>query len=164
MGVIPPKTKLRLAQQAAVKHYSAGIREFSGVFASFDKAKSAGSVPVLNPEKLEDDLASWLEGTHLADGTFENAGGCGSRHANAKVNYEHIILYRCSWCGNPSAALRKCKLFPLHLSIARLTLIPTLGITGSGCAKTRLVDLSCIQTGLSDLFCRYCDSGCQKQH
>ncbi|KAF8962291.1 hypothetical protein BDZ97DRAFT_1120677 [Flammula alnicola] len=114
MGVVPPKTNLRLAQQSAVKHYPAAIKEFSHVYAELDRIKAkTQSAPIVDPEKLEDDLATWLEDMRLDDGTLEETARCGSASEHPKINYDHVTLYRCSWCGNPSAVLRKCEALAL---------------------------------------------------
>jgi len=116
MGIRPPKTNLRLAQQAAVKHYSEAMKEFSGVFERFDNVKSR-SAPAVDREKLVDDLAAWLEDMRLEDGTLEQRMRCEASEEVRKVNFENVELYRCSYCGNPSAALRKCWSFFLPMRI-----------------------------------------------
>ncbi len=108
MGVRPPKTNLRLAQQAAVKHYSEAIKEFSGVFEKLDNINTKGA-PAVDHEKLDDNLAAWLEDMRLEDGTLEQRMRCEASEEVRKVNIENVELYRCSYCGNPSAALRKCQ-------------------------------------------------------
>ncbi|CAA7268445.1 unnamed protein product [Cyclocybe aegerita] len=121
MGVPPSKTNLRLAQQAAIKHYPLGVKEFSRIYEGLDKIK-AKDAPEISNEKLEDDLAAWLEDMRLEDGTLEERTRCGGfGHGETKVNFDKVTMYRCSWCGNPSAVLRKC----------------------SGCAKTRYCDSGC---------------------
>jgi hypothetical protein len=111
MGVPPPKTNFRLAQQAAVKHYATGVREFSRVFAELDKdvLKDQGGELKPNPAKLEDNLATWLEGMHLEDGTLEGTVQCRGSAQRPRVIFENLRLYLCSWCGNPSAVLKKCE-------------------------------------------------------
>ncbi|KAF4616500.1 hypothetical protein D9613_008591 [Agrocybe pediades] len=121
-GTPTPKTYLRLAQQAAVKHYAAAIKEYSRPFNEYELAKGrVAETP--SAVKLEDDLEAWLEKMTLEDGTEEHNGPCGAApHAHSKkVDYNNVTLYRCSWCGNPSAALKKC----------------------SGCTKTRYCDHAC---------------------
>jgi len=115
VGVPPPKTNLRLAQQAAVKHYSGAIKEFSRVFEELDRVKPSGGAQTLDQDKIEDDLAAWLADIRLDDGTMEETMRCGAAKHRPKVDYNHVTLYRCSWCGNPSAVLRKCELSPYFL-------------------------------------------------
>lgn len=110
IGIRPPKTILRLAQQAAVKHYSQAVAEFSPIFAVLDDAKlKTKDPPPFDHSKLEDDLAVWLEEMHMEDGTLEERMRCQASEDVRKVNFENVELYRCSWCGNPSVALRKCR-------------------------------------------------------
>ncbi|KAF8899811.1 hypothetical protein CPB84DRAFT_1780041 [Gymnopilus junonius] len=121
IGTPPPNTELRLAEQAAVKHFPGAIKEFSRVFEELDKVKGKGTL-MPDRDKLDDGLAAWLEDMKLEDGTSEGPTSCeSSRRGRPTVNFEDIWLYRCSWCGNPSAVLRKC----------------------SGCAKTRYCDSAC---------------------
>lgn len=107
-GGRPPNTNLRLAQQAVVKHYSQAMKEFSRVFEELDNIKTKDA-PAVDHEKLEDDLETWLEDMRLEDGTLEQKLRCGASENVRKVNIENVELYRCSWCGNPSAALKKCQ-------------------------------------------------------
>jgi len=104
---------MRLAQETVVKAYPTAIKEFSEVISRI----SGGSGESVSLEKTEDDLAAWLEDMHMEDGEEELKTHC----AHPKVNTNNVELYRCSWCRNPSAVLRKC----------------------SGCAKTRYCDSNC---------------------
>lgn len=94
--------------------------------------------PCISTENSEDDLAAWLEDMHMEDGQLE------PEHClHPKINSNQVALYRCSWCGNPSAVLRKC----------------------SGCTKTRSEYLSASERFISCLdLVRYCDAACQKAH
>ena len=111
LGTPPRNTYLRLAQQAAVKHYASGLRDFQSVFDIADKVNLNGEAQVVNTQKSGDDLAAWLEDVRLEDGTIEDVLACSDARKTygLKLDYNHLTLYRCSWCGNPSAALRKCE-------------------------------------------------------
>jgi len=102
IGVPPPKTNLRLAQQSVVRLFPKAMEEFSNIISrnevEFEK-------PVISPGKLEDDLAAWLDGMSL-DGT--NGDEQETHCMHPKITDSSVALYRCSWCGNPSAALRRC--------------------------------------------------------
>ncbi|KAF8067865.1 hypothetical protein FPV67DRAFT_1562105 [Lyophyllum atratum] len=113
IDIRPPKTNLRLAQETVVKLYTAGAAEFGPVV---EKAASEERLKPISTEKLEDELAAWLENTHVHDHVDNELHGL-----HPKVNTNAVQLYRCSFCGNPSAVLRKC----------------------SGCAKTRYCDSGC---------------------
>ncbi|KAK7059703.1 hypothetical protein R3P38DRAFT_2495642 [Favolaschia claudopus] len=97
IGVTPPKTYLRLAQQTVVGLFSDAVEEWG----EFIAGKSRGDQPDLESEKVEDDLAAWLEDTHI-DGERDHDSKL------ASFSSSDVELYRCSWCGNPSAVLRKC--------------------------------------------------------
>lgn len=98
-----------------MKHYSGAIKEFSRVFEELDRVKPSGGAQTLDQDKIEDDLAAWLADIRLDDGTMEETMRCGAAKHRPKVDYNHVTLYRCSWCGNPSAVLRKCELSPYFL-------------------------------------------------
>lgn len=95
-----------------MKHYTTGSRDFGSLFDIIDSAKLNSEAQVVDSQKSGDDLAAWLEDMRLEDGTIEDviSGGSHDKYG-VKVDYNHLTLYRCSWCGNPSAALRKCKHF-----------------------------------------------------
>ncbi|KAJ6532723.1 hypothetical protein DFH09DRAFT_993655 [Mycena vulgaris] len=111
LGVIPPKTNLRLTQQTVVRLFPDAVEEWG----EFITNNSGLEVATPSAEKVEDDLATWLGDVHLEDELSEHC------HQPATFNTSHVELYRCSWCGNPSAILRKC----------------------AGCSKTRYCDGSC---------------------
>ena len=109
IGSTPPRTELRLAQQNIVSLYTAAVKEWGDVIVRFDDL-TTDEEPSISPEKAEDDLAAWLDDM---DGGHHEAHT--EMFSHPVLNNNHVALYRCSWCGNPSAVLRKC----------------------SGCAKTR---------------------------
>ncbi|KAJ6491308.1 hypothetical protein C8R47DRAFT_1214699 [Mycena vitilis] len=112
--VPPANTVLRLTQQTVVAAFSDAIDEWG----DFIAANLAQGKPTLDAEKVEDGLAAWLDNVHI-DGE-RDAHRHAQRHPVSFSNSQ-IELYRCSWCGNPSAVLRKC----------------------AGCSKTRYCDASC---------------------
>ncbi|KZV63430.1 hypothetical protein PENSPDRAFT_640910 [Peniophora sp. CONT] len=75
----------------------------------------------LDEDKVEDSLAQWLERFDMTD--VDNRGHAIHEHRglHSTINMSEVDLYRCSWCGNPSAILRKCR----------------------GCGKTRYCDGAC---------------------
>jgi hypothetical protein len=107
-----------------VRLYPKGAKEWGEVITRFDGLdtnwRDGKPDVVVTPEKAEDDLAVWLESVELdetekaKEREHMGAGLC-SEHThghhpniNRKVSADRVTLYRCSWCGNPSAALRKC--------------------------------------------------------
>jgi hypothetical protein len=111
VGNTPPKTELRLAQQSIISLYPAAVKEWGKVIARFDSFKTKEE-PSISPGKAEDDLAAWLDDLHMDSGEQEAHP---ETFSHPVFNSDHVALYRCSWCGNSSAVLRKC----------------------SGCTKTR---------------------------
>ncbi|KAJ7154762.1 hypothetical protein C8R46DRAFT_1005859 [Mycena filopes] len=124
IGVPPPKTTFRLTQQTVVKLFPEAVEEWG----DFMTTTSAVDQPVPSAEKAEDDLAAWLGDMDLEDGQrAEN-------FQPARFNHGEVELYRCSWCGNPSAALRKC----------------------AGCSQARYCDGSCQKLHWKDSHKRAC--------
>ncbi|KAJ6572053.1 hypothetical protein B0H19DRAFT_1132370 [Mycena capillaripes] len=110
IGIPPPKTTLRLTQQTVIKLFPEAADEWGEFMTS--NLKVGQAIP--DAEKVEDDLAAWLGDEHVE----------GERDAHSQLatfNNSDVELYRCSWCGNPSAILRRC----------------------AGCSKTRYCDGSC---------------------
>ncbi|KAJ7698629.1 hypothetical protein B0H17DRAFT_1006605 [Mycena rosella] len=116
IGITPPRTNLRLTQQTVVRLFPEAVEEWG----EFITNNSRLDGPAPSTEKAEDDLAAWLGDVHL-----EGEDQC---HQPATFNTSHLELYRCSWCGNPSAVLRKC----------------------AGCAKSRYCDASCQKSHWKD--------------
>ncbi|EGO29215.1 hypothetical protein SERLADRAFT_359379 [Serpula lacrymans var. lacrymans S7.9] len=129
-GTIPPNTQLRLTQQTVVKLYSSATEEWGPVIAHFDSLAAYDSdhqgQSVISAEKAEDDLAAWLDEMRLDDGAQDES--CIARCSHPRIRANSVELYRCSYCGNPSAVLRKC----------------------SGCAKARYCDNSCQKSHWSE--------------
>ncbi|KAH7910685.1 hypothetical protein BJ138DRAFT_1180100 [Hygrophoropsis aurantiaca] len=120
LGTIPPKTQLRMTQQNIIQRYDTpGVKEWRTIVARFDNTSLSDiPEPLLSPEKVEDDLAAWLDEMHL---DHNNAHSHPETCSHPRISLNTVELYRCSWCGNPSAVLRKC----------------------SGCGKTRYCDNGC---------------------
>ncbi|KAJ7728782.1 hypothetical protein B0H16DRAFT_1677160 [Mycena metata] len=112
VGVPPPKTVFRLTQQTVVKLFPEAAEEWDDFMTNLGTDQPS---PLPSAEKAEDDLAVWLGDMDLEDGQRAE------HFQPARFNNGEIALYRCSWCGNPSVALRKC----------------------AGCSKTRYCDASC---------------------
>ncbi|KAI5823770.1 hypothetical protein K523DRAFT_366540 [Schizophyllum commune Tattone D] len=137
MGYGPRETQVRLIQKAVVRTYPAAVEEWAHVLAHADRMEHLRA-----PEPWEttpDELAEWLSGTGLDDEDDGHGGlhgtGAHSHGHNAhchcmpeefsEAKMSDFQLYRCSYCGNPSAVLRKC----------------------SGCGKTRYCDAQCQRAG-----------------
>ncbi|KAJ3498772.1 hypothetical protein NLJ89_g10174 [Agrocybe chaxingu] len=109
MGVQPDRFDFYLAQKAALKHYAQGVAEFSRVYEDLDRAKSQQASPTVTQAQTEDALAAWLDDVRLEDGSRAFPSHC-EVNRGTKVNFDSVTMYRCSWCGNPSALLKKCEL------------------------------------------------------
>ncbi|KAJ7731107.1 hypothetical protein DFH07DRAFT_929368 [Mycena maculata] len=112
IGIPPPKTNLRLTQQTVVRLFPEATKEW-GEF--IGNSLAIMSQPTLSTEKVEDDLAAWLDDVHIEGKPDDHC------HEPATFSSSRVELYRCSWCGNPSAILRKC----------------------GGCSKARYCDAGC---------------------
>lgn len=97
VGISPPKTDLRLTEQTVVSLYSEAVTEWGSIM----EKRPKGDKPI-SPEKVEDDLAAWLDDLDIKDEDSE------SNCARPDFSRNRMELYRCSWCSNPSAVLRKC--------------------------------------------------------
>jgi hypothetical protein len=115
---------MRLSQQTVVRLYPSAVKEFGDVIAR------AGTPHTVSQEKLQDDLATWLEDMHVDDGEHDSK----LSGVHPVININHVALYRCSWCGNPSAVLGKC-LDPSSILLPGLCSLRS--HLGSGCTKTR---------------------------
>ncbi|TRM57443.1 hypothetical protein BD626DRAFT_411968 [Schizophyllum amplum] len=135
-GVPSPKTNMRLAQQAVLRLYPAALEDWGHVITHTGGASSCA----VQPENAADDLAAWLDGMSIedGDGVGEHAHESGHAHAHGddhehetherpEVKKSDLELYRCSYCRNPSAVLRKC----------------------AGCSKARYCDAECQKLGWS---------------
>ncbi|KDR72534.1 hypothetical protein GALMADRAFT_751982 [Galerina marginata CBS 339.88] len=109
IGHVRSKSLLRLAQQGLVKHYRLGVAEFERSFAESEKDNSDPAIQ-LPSRKNQKDVTAWLEEMQREDGTKEPVINCGSSSSKDGQNLDHerVVMYCCSWCGNPSAAVRKC--------------------------------------------------------
>ncbi|TFK71925.1 hypothetical protein BDN72DRAFT_837132 [Pluteus cervinus] len=122
LSIPPPKTDLRLTMKTIIERFSGATKEFGEVIAEKTAPKRAPE-PV-SADKAGDDLAAWLENLRVDDGSEEPA----KVHSHPNITMNHVGLYRCSWCSNPSAILRKC----------------------SGCGKTRYCDAGCQKSHWAD--------------
>ncbi|KAI9068811.1 hypothetical protein FKP32DRAFT_1587402 [Trametes sanguinea] len=128
------QTQLNLARDLIFKHYTKGAREWGTFVEHFDDLDAKFQGEHIGPPSggSEHDLAEWLEKIDL--GSDDGYGGyreCTHAHefghhpprAEPQSNSEMVgyELYRCSWCGDASAVLRKC----------------------GGCGRTRYCDSGC---------------------
>ncbi|KAK0442095.1 hypothetical protein EV421DRAFT_594135 [Armillaria borealis] len=120
IGTPPPKTNERLAQETVVKLYTEAAQEWESTISNNDTEWEE----IVTPERAEDDLQAWLEELHLDDPAVKANPSC----LHPKITSNNVALYRCSWCGTPSAVLRKC----------------------SRCGQTRYCDAGCQKSHWAD--------------
>ncbi|KAI1791760.1 hypothetical protein LXA43DRAFT_1181643 [Ganoderma leucocontextum] len=131
MGYPIKKTQMNLTRELILDLYTPGATEWGALVRRFDEQdRFVEGETRLSAAQAEDELAAWLGNIDLDHDNHEHDHGHihhghGSRRANAPSSTDRgtrgYELYRCSWCGNPSAVLRKC----------------------GGCAKTRYCDSGC---------------------
>ncbi|KAI0634784.1 hypothetical protein C8Q77DRAFT_654669 [Trametes polyzona] len=120
IGFAIKKTQIGLARELILQLYPEAVKEWGAFIARFDELDSSlDKQKPLSSTQADDDLAAWLDNIKLDD----DSEGHGHPHAcsHPKISMNNVALYRCSWCGNPSAVLRKC----------------------GGCWKTRYCDGQC---------------------
>lgn len=96
----PERIGHRLAFETIRDHHAAACAEWGAVIARFGALRNATATNVELPEE-HDELYDWLD----------SEGACGHKHNETFVSrwsIDAVELYRCSSCGNASAALRKC--------------------------------------------------------
>ena len=120
LGFTIRRTQLRLARELVLSLYPKALTEWGSIITRFDELdKRAEATPTPpSAEQADEELAAWLEDVRLDDDGETNGNGHGhgkseeKSHArkctHPKISVNSVALYRCSWCGNPSAVLRKC--------------------------------------------------------
>ena len=105
-GVVPPKSQLRFAHEHIFSRYAAATKKWEAVVARLDS--DSIDAFVLSRAKAEDRLAAWLDDLQgendIGDGQSKRSSPGYSKLSKSN----QLRLYRCSWCGNPSAVLRRC--------------------------------------------------------
>ena len=101
------RTQMRLARELVLSLYPKAVTEWGAFIKHFDEldARSDKQQP-LSSTQADDYLAAWLDKMKLEDGSEEHTHPHSCSHP--KISTNNVALYRCSWCGNPSAVLRKC--------------------------------------------------------
>lgn len=121
-----PMTDLRLTFQTVVGKYSSASEEWRKVITRMDKLNDH-TIKDMPTTATMDDISKWLGDLDLDS---DEKGGSNDRCFNPKLmpSKTNTGLYRCAYCGNPSAALKKC----------------------SGCGKPRYCDKSCQKSHWKD--------------
>ena len=106
LGLTIKKTQIRLTRELVLNQYVKAAEEFGAFIRRFDDLDSrADQQRPISSTQADDDLAAWLENLKLENGEDESEPHMCS---HPRISTNNVELYRCSWCGNPSAVLRKC--------------------------------------------------------
>ncbi|OSD02695.1 hypothetical protein PYCCODRAFT_1389936 [Trametes coccinea BRFM310] len=120
VGFVIKRTQMRLARELILDLYPKAVKEWGDFIKHYDELDSrTEKQKPLSSTQADDDLAAWLDNMKLEDGSEEHLHPHACSHP--KISMNSVALYRCSWCGNPSAVLRKC----------------------GGCGRTRYCDGQC---------------------
>lgn len=102
-----------------VKRFASGVQKYGPLFKRYDSHKEQ-EPPEPSPKLIqqsESNLEDWLDFMDKKGGDSEKApvdlgphapGIASSRAKAVLLSLGDLSLYRCSWCGNPSAILKKC--------------------------------------------------------
>ncbi|RPD56412.1 hypothetical protein L226DRAFT_491582 [Lentinus tigrinus ALCF2SS1-7] len=122
------RTQLNLVRELIFGIYSASVQEWGALTRRFDELdgdERTGRHQQTQPSSpSNEDLAERLGNVSIGNEHTNRAHPGhvpGAPVPDRRVDTISYELYRCSWCGNPSAALRRC----------------------SACGKTRYCDLGC---------------------
>ncbi|KAF8123399.1 hypothetical protein EV363DRAFT_1547591 [Boletus edulis] len=106
-GIVPPKSQLRFAHEHISSRYAAATKKWGTAVARLDSHSIDEFI--LSRDRAEDRLAAWLHDIQDEDGN-DSGGQQPERSLHPKRSKNNPSeLHRCSWCGNPSAVLRKCR-------------------------------------------------------
>jgi hypothetical protein len=97
------KTQIRLTQETIVRHYTTAVKEWKPLIESRDENQGLEELHLTSDQNRKD-LEAWLADLDFGERSLENE----CRRANPRVHASNVALYRCSFCKNPSAVLRKC--------------------------------------------------------
>jgi hypothetical protein len=111
VDVLPPKPIVRYVQETIVRLYTASVDAFGDVVAKINTLPEHGKSFVEDPKKREEELAAWFNGPNLSDEDNNRARSKSVIDRSVKqpaVTPLNTALYMCSFCGCPSAILKKC--------------------------------------------------------
>lgn len=105
-GVDPPVSQLRQAQVTIFSRYRSAAEKWGHIVARLDSTK-IDHEHVVQRDKAEDQLAAWLHDFRHQNGD-DIDDDLPEKSSHPKWSTNPAELHKCSWCGNPSAVLRKC--------------------------------------------------------
>ena len=109
LGFAIKRTQIRITREFILNLYPKAAEEWGDFIKHFDELDEGRDSHKAPPssEQTDDNLAAWLENIRLDDGEDDH-GLHHRRCTHPKISTNNVRLYRCSWCGNPSAVLKKC--------------------------------------------------------
>ncbi|KIY63600.1 hypothetical protein CYLTODRAFT_425967 [Cylindrobasidium torrendii FP15055 ss-10] len=112
VGVGTPKTGMRVTQDIVLKRYAAAATEWGDVIIKRDAdSEIVDTQPhthaPTSSQTVDASIAAWVEGLSLED-TAKPPKPCRPARTNPTITSNYVALYRCSWCENPSAVLKRC--------------------------------------------------------
>ncbi|KAF8434497.1 hypothetical protein L210DRAFT_3613826 [Boletus edulis BED1] len=125
-GADPPMSQLRQAQVTIFERYQSAAQQWGHIAARFDST-SIDHEHVVQRDRPEDQLAAWLHDFRHRNGD-DIDDDLPEKSSHPKWSTNPAELHKCSWCGNPSAVLRRC----------------------GGCEKARYCDASCQKSAWSE--------------
>lgn len=104
-------TQMRQARQIIMDRLEPAWQAWGDVIVRLSAAAQNGAeVHQVRPDKAEEDFITWLEREVEDPDVRGNAPQDYSDQSSARsVDMKAVELYRCSWCRNPSAVLKRCK-------------------------------------------------------
>ncbi|KAI0765241.1 hypothetical protein C8Q74DRAFT_1205823 [Fomes fomentarius] len=107
LGLTIKKTQIRLTRELILNQYVKAVQDFGAFIRHFDDLDSRADHKPISSTRADDDLAAWLDDLKVENGEDDlqpHAHKC----THPKISTNSVELYRCSWCGNPSAVLKRC--------------------------------------------------------
>ena len=105
-GVDPPMSQLRQAQVTLFSRYGPAAEKWGHIASRLDST-SIDHEHVVQRDRPEDQLAAWLHDFRHRNGD-DIDDDLPEKSSHPKWSTNPAELPKCSWCGNPSAVLRKC--------------------------------------------------------
>ncbi|KAI0313900.1 hypothetical protein OF83DRAFT_491797 [Amylostereum chailletii] len=101
------QTQMRLASMMYLEQLPAAWKEWDIVVKNYTQTPSNE----VDKHKAEDNLTEWLSKVELEDTDMSGRSSAHhhTHHPHPSINMNEVHLYRCSWCGNPSAMLKRCR-------------------------------------------------------
>lgn len=109
LGLSYRTTYTHLTHDLVLARSVSAVKEWEEVISNFPFDGSRVGVEKAASQRAEEDLAAWFQNVDLDDGEYCKHNFIHDRgQALPKCQLSDIALYRCSWCKNPSAVLKKC--------------------------------------------------------